>query len=53
MKKHELDPSTMVDVVFYRKTDYQDALRLKKEGEKRGWTVKIGEADYLKKGNKI
>lgn len=51
--KNEIDPTTEVDIVMYRCVDYANALRIKKEGEAKGWTVKIGQKNYLKQGNNI
>jgi len=53
MKKYGFPPEREVDVVMYKQTDYANALRLKKSGEEKGWTVKIGQKRYLKQGNKI
>jgi hypothetical protein len=52
-KETVLPNETEVDVVMFKQTDYEDALRLKRAGESKGWIVKIGQKNYLKQGNKI
>lgn len=53
MKKEGYPPEKLVDVVMYRCVEYRKALELKKQGEAKGWKVKIGQENYLKQGNKI
>jgi hypothetical protein len=52
-KQEGISLEETTDIVLFKQVKYEEALRISEDAKKKGWLVKSGQRDFLKKGNNL